>query len=142
MPALSGASNIYGAGMLELGMSFSMEQLVIDNDIIGMIKYSQRGIEVSADTLAYEVIREVGIGNDFLSHSDTMANVGLPSQPRVIDRNGFDAWRRDGSKDITHRAHDVVASILATHQCVPLDASAKEEINNIIKRADAQFYKN
>ena len=35
-PALAGANSIYGSGMLELGQTFSMEQLVIDNDIIAM----------------------------------------------------------------------------------------------------------
>ncbi len=38
LPALAGANTLYGAGMLELGMTFSMEQLVIDNDIIKMTK--------------------------------------------------------------------------------------------------------
>ncbi len=127
--------------MLELGMSFSMEQLVIDNDIIGMVRYAQRGIEVTTDTLGYESIREVGIGNDFLSHPDTMVNVGLPSQPKVIDRNMYDAWKHAGSKDITHRAHDVVVDILANHQCTPLDESVHGEIQQLIKKADAQFYK-
>ena len=37
---LTRSSNIYGAGMLEMGMSISLEQMVIDNDIIGMIRYA------------------------------------------------------------------------------------------------------
>ncbi len=41
-PALAGANTLYGAGMLELGMTFSMEQLVIDNDIIKMTKKASR----------------------------------------------------------------------------------------------------
>ena len=38
MPALAGASNIYGTGMLELGMSFSLEKLVADDCILGMVR--------------------------------------------------------------------------------------------------------
>ena len=43
LPALAGANTIYGAGMLELGMTFSMEQLVIDNDIFSMVKKAMAG---------------------------------------------------------------------------------------------------
>ena len=54
LPPLAGANTIYGAGMLELGMTFSMEQLVIDNDIISMIKKVMQGIPVNEETLGVE----------------------------------------------------------------------------------------
>jgi trimethylamine:corrinoid methyltransferase-like protein len=65
LPALAGANTIYGAGMLELGMTFSMEQLVIDNDIFGMVKKAMQGIPVSDETLSVESIQKVGVGNNF-----------------------------------------------------------------------------
>ena len=52
LPALAGANTIYGAGMLELGITFSMEQLVIETDIIKMVKKAMQGIPVSTETLA------------------------------------------------------------------------------------------
>ena len=52
--------------MLELGMTFSMEQLVIDNDIIKMKKPAGIPFE---ETLAVESIQKVGIGNNFLALS-------------------------------------------------------------------------
>ena len=83
LPALAGANTLYGAGMLELGMTFSMEQLVIDNDIIKMIKKAMQGIPVSEETLAVESIQKVGIGNNFLALKQTRHACGLPIQPHA-----------------------------------------------------------
>jgi trimethylamine--corrinoid protein Co-methyltransferase len=136
LPNLVGASNIYGAGMLELGMSFSMEQLVIDNDIIGMSRYAKRGIDVRKSTLAYDVIREVGIGNDFLGNADTMRNIDLPSRPRTFDRNMYETWVKAGSMDPVDIAHEIVTDILANHRPEPISNYARKEIDKIIAEAD------
>ena len=134
LPILAGASNIYGAGMLELGMSFSLEQLVIDNDIIGMMRYGKGGVEVNESTIAYESIREVGIGNNFLSYPDTMANVGMPSHPDVFDRRMFDPWDKDGRKDTADLAHEVVEGILNAPIASPLSDESLKMIDSIIAK--------
>ena len=128
MPALAGASNIYGSGMLELGMSFSLEQLVADDCIIGMIKYARHGIEVNEDTLSYEAIKRVGIGNDFLGDMDTLAHVDLPSRPTVFDRNMFETWTAEGSREAIDIAHGIVEDILAHHEPTPIDADVRKEL--------------
>ena len=50
--------------MLELGMTFSLEQLVIDNDIISMIKKAMEGVVVDDETLAIDAIKYIGVGNE------------------------------------------------------------------------------
>jgi trimethylamine--corrinoid protein Co-methyltransferase len=42
LPALAGANLIYGLGMLEMGMTISFGQMVMDNEFAGMIKYLVR----------------------------------------------------------------------------------------------------
>lgn len=139
LPGLTGASNIYGCGMLELGMSFSMEQLLIDNDIIGMAKYAKRGIDVSPETLAYEAIKDVGIGNDFLGYSDTLNNFRLPSHPDLFDRNMYETWEAGGSKDVSDLAHEKVKDILSNHEPEPIGPYARKEIDRIIREADERY---
>ena len=125
--------------MLELGMSFSLEQLVIDNDIIGMIRYAKRGIGVSRQTIAYDSIREVGIGNNFLGYPDTLKNVGLPSHPAVFDRRMYDPWKKDGAKSTADLAHEIVDSILSSPVSNPLSADAAEAIDAIISRKEKEI---
>ena len=141
MPALAGASNIYGSGMLELGMSFSLEQLVADDCILGMVRYARHGIKVSEDTISYDAIKRVGIGNDFLGDMDTLSNVGLPSRPTVFDRNMNETWIAEGSHEAIDIAHGIVEEILAHHEPTPIDADVRKELDRIVKEADEKFVK-
>jgi trimethylamine--corrinoid protein Co-methyltransferase len=70
--ALSGGDYIHhSAGMLDSLMTVAYEQFVIDNDINGMATRVLEGITVNDDTLAFDVIREVGPGGMFLTQTHT-----------------------------------------------------------------------
>ncbi len=139
LPALTGASNIYGCGMLELGMSFSLEQLVCDNDIIKMNKYAVKGVGVDDSTMAYQSIKDVGIGNDFLGYMETLMNFTLPSAPAVFDRNMYETWEASGMNESIDLAHEKVVDILANHEPTPLDSDVRKEMDRIISEADAKY---
>ena len=59
--ALAGTSLIYGAGMLEMGVTFDLAQLVMDNEIARMIRKYVAGVAISDPTLALDEIRDVGV---------------------------------------------------------------------------------
>lgn len=139
LPALAGANTIYGAGMLELGMTFSMEQLVIDNDIIKMVKKAMQGIPVSPETLAVESIQKVGIGNNFLALKQTRMLVDYPSSPMLIDRRMFGDWAASGSKDLAAVANEKIQDILKNHQVPPVDADILKDMQAIVDKADRAF---
>lgn len=139
LPALAGANTIYGAGMLELGMTFSMEQLVIDNDIISMIKKVMEGIPVNEETLGVEAIQKVGIGNNFLGHKTTRANIELPSDPQLINRDMIGDWTAAGSRDLPSVAHDKVMDILRNHIVKPIDKDLVKDMMAIVEKGDRAF---
>ncbi|MDN5356924.1 MAG: hypothetical protein PWR17_93 [Candidatus Methanomethylophilaceae archaeon] len=141
LPALAGANTLYGAGMLELGMTFSFEQLVIDNDIITMVKKAMEGVPVSEETLAVEAIKSVGVGNDFIGHPSTMENIDLPSNPRVINRDMLGDWEKAGKKDLATAAHEVVEDVLKNHVVLQIPADKLKEMEKVVKKADAAFAK-
>ena len=137
LPALAGASNIYGAGMLELGMSFSLEQLVIDNVINGLNYFPYNGIEVSDITLDIGSIKRVGIGRDFLGEMETMNNMNILSHPPLIDREMYETWNKAVRKTLTDVAHDRVVDILKNiPQRTPLTSSQRAEMDRVIKESD------
>ena len=127
--------------MLELGVTFSMEQLVIDNDIISMIKKAMDGIPVNDETLAVSAIKEVGVGNDFIGHPTTMDNIDLPSDPLVINRDMIGDWRAAGCKNLAEAAHDIVEDVLKNHVVAPLDPEVDAKMKAIVKEADDSFLK-
>lgn len=139
LPALAGANTIYGAGMLELGMTFSMEQLVIDNDIAAMTKKVMQGIPVTEETLAVDAIKKVGIGNNFLGHKTTMANINLPSDPMMINRDMIGDWITAGSKDLAAVAHEKVVQIMKSHVVEPIDADVVKELKALVAKGDKEF---
>ena len=140
LPALAGASNIYGAGMLELGMSFSLEQLVIDDVINGLNYFPYNGIEVNDKTLDIQSIKKVGIGKDFLGEMETMNNMNILSHPPLIDRDMFETWNKAGRKSLTDVAHDRVADILKNiPQRTPLTSSQRAEMDRVIKESDKKI---
>lgn len=125
--------------MLELGQTFSMEQLVIDNEIIAMNFKAMEGVPVTDATLAVEAIKEVGVGNDFLGHMTTMENFEACSDPKVFDRTMLGEWKMNGSKSAVERAHDIVVDVMANHTVKPIDADRLAAMEAIMKQADEAF---
>ena len=130
---------IYGLGMLEMGMTFDLAQLVLDNEAAGMIKYAVNGIPVNDKTLAVEVIQEVGIFSDFLGHVDTLKHMRSQSQAQLIDRSIRPKWEKAGSTDIYQRAKERVKYILETYEPPTLGDSIRETIRSIISDAEDEL---
>ncbi|MBR4504357.1 MAG: trimethylamine methyltransferase family protein [Candidatus Methanomethylophilaceae archaeon] len=136
LPHMAGANSIYGSGMLELGQTFSLEQLVIDNDIINMERRALEGIPVTDETLAVDVIKEVGVGNDFIGHPTTMENMEMPSNPLVFNRDMLGDWKSQGSKSCVEVAHEVVLDVMKNHIVPKIDPEIDAKIRAIVKEAD------
>ncbi len=136
---MAGANLIYGLGMIEMGMTIDYGQLVLDNEFAKMIKFLLNGIPVNDDTLAVDVIREVGIGKDFLSHDHTFKHMRSQSQPVLIDRNMREDWEASGSTDIYQRAQDKARHILETHKPDPLPDGVLAKLRSIVEEAEEEL---
>jgi trimethylamine--corrinoid protein Co-methyltransferase len=115
----SGANLIYeSAGMHASLLGFSLESLVIDNDIIGSAQRTIKGIEVNEERLSFETIKDVCLNGPghFLGSDQTLQLMQTEYlYPAVGDRRSPNEWVEQGSTDIGQRAHKKVREILATH---------------------------
>lgn len=111
LTALAGANLIYGAGMLELGITFDYAQMLMDNEMARMIKKAVGGISVTDETLAVDVVKEVGTAGNFISQDHTFNHMRTQSHSTLIDRRMRENWQADGSKDFTERAYAAAISI-------------------------------
>jgi len=137
LPALTGSNMIYGMGMLEMGMTMSYGQLLVDAEIVRMIRRIMQGIAVDKSTLALDVITSVGPGGTFLGQKHTMQNMRRESsQAKLIDRKMYDNWVRSGKKDMAERANEEAIRILENHKPIPLPETAAKEIRAIIEEAE------
>jgi len=136
---LAGANLIYGLGMIEMGMTIDYGQMVMDNEFARMIKYLVQGIPVNDETLAVNVIKEIGIGKDFLSHASTYKHMRTQSQPKLIDRRMREDWQAAGGTDIYQRALEEARYILENHQPDPLPDEVLGTIRSIVEEAEAEL---
>ena len=136
---MAGANLIYGLGMIEMGMTIDFGQLVMDNEFAKMIKFLLNGIPVNDETLAVDVIREIGIGKNFLSHDATFKHMRSQSQPKLIDRRMREEWEASGNMDIYTRASEEARHILETHKPDPLPDDVLATIRSIVEEAEREL---
>ena len=135
-PALAGASLIYGAGMLESGMTCDLGQMVMDNEAIAFIRQFVRGVSVTDETLAVDLIDAVGPAGNFISSAHTRRHMREASQPRLFSRDVRDAWEMAGGTDLAQRARDQARQIVAEHVVEPLSDDVLAVIKDVVRQAD------
>jgi trimethylamine--corrinoid protein Co-methyltransferase len=136
--ALAGASIIYGAGMIESGVTFDCAQLVMDDEFAAMIKFVVNGIRVDDELLMVDDIHEVGAFGDFLSLDSTYRHMREQSQPRLLDRRVREDWQSDGATDLYARSLARAREIIEGHRPAPLDADVAAEMRAFVRRADRE----
>jgi len=104
-----------------MGITFDLGQLVLDNEIAGMILHAVNGIPVNDKTLAVDVIKEVGIFKDYLDHDTTYQ------------------WEKSGGTDLYQRACEKARNILETYEPPPLPDSVLSEIRSIIEDTEKEL---
>ena len=122
-----------------MGITFDLAQLVMDHEIAQMILHALQGVWVTDETLSVDVIKEMGIGKDYLSHQSTLEYMRSQSQAHLIDRRMREDWEIAGSKDLYERAHDKVIDILETHEPPPLSETVRTNIRSIIEEAEKEL---
>ena len=125
--------------MLEMGITFDLAQLVMDHEIANMILHSLQGIPVNDETLSVDIIKEMGIGKDYLAHESTFRYMRSQSQAKLIDRRMREDWEAAGSPDIYKRAHDQAIEILETYEPPPLPDDVLTTIRSIVEEAEKEM---
>jgi len=135
--ALAGGNVISGPGMLNFENCQSLEKLVIDNSICGMALRLVDGVRVDDETMAIDLIKKVGPGGHFLAEKHTMEwfmkEQFMPSE--LVDRQGFEAWKAAGSKDVVQRAREIVKKTLKEHKPEPLASDVEKDLDKAMKNA-------
>jgi len=133
---MAGTNLIHQVGCLDGGLTGSLASLVMCDEIIGMIKQIGKGIQVTDETLALDILKEVGPGGEFLSHAHTYDHWKEWFRPTIIDRSDFEIWSESGSKTYNDRLESEVDRILESHEPEPLDENLVQEMKKIINLAD------
>jgi trimethylamine--corrinoid protein Co-methyltransferase len=139
LSGLSGATLVHDVGFLDCANIGSLEMLVMNDEIIAMIRRIMRGIEVSDDTLMLDLIDQIGPGGEFMSTQETARRCRTEIwNPTLMDRKAWVNWEAAGSQTMNDRIQARLREILATHRPPPLPDGAAEKIEAILKGADVR----
>lgn len=139
LAALSGANLIHDVGYLESGLLGSFDMLVMADEVIGMAKHIVRGIPVSRETLAVDVIERVGPGGHYLSQEHTRQHFRQEMWfPSLMDRQMRRSWKASGAKTMANRVRAKVVNVLDHHQPLPIPAEVESRLREIIVSAEAR----
>ena len=109
----NGADVTFGTGLLDGSRILCLENMVVDDEIIGMVKRILTGIEVSEETLAVDLIKKMGFNGNYLFDNHTRAHVRELWQAKLGETGNYDGWKNAGAKSTTEKAQEKVAEILA-----------------------------
>ena len=131
----SGADSLSYLGGIEWGMTYSLHSLLFCNEMAGMIRRMERGIEVNEDTLAMDTTKKVGLTCDYLAQAHTAAHCRTELwQPRYQRGMNFETWEQGGKKDLKDLIDEDLHEILTTHKPEPLSNHVKKQINDILRK--------
>ncbi|MFC2030270.1 trimethylamine methyltransferase family protein [Chloroflexota bacterium] len=140
--ALSGANHLLLHFSVSAEISAHPVQAVLDDDIAGMIGRFMSGEEVDEETMAVDVIGEIGpIPGHFLNTAHTRKWWRKEQYvPEAADRLTYPEWVATGKRTALDYARERVEEILTTHQAEPLSSGQEEDLGRILADARA-FYK-
>jgi trimethylamine--corrinoid protein Co-methyltransferase len=137
--ALVGGNMIHDVGYIEQGLTSSMEMMVASDEIIDMVKRILRGIPVSDETMALDVMEAVGPGGHYLEQDHTYRRFKTEIwRPKLLDRLNWENWTQAGSKRYSERVHDRVIEILETETEPLLDDAMYKELRRVCELADVR----
>lgn len=138
--SMAGANMIFGAGGIDSGLTFDFAKLVMDHECIGNIRKMLEGVRVDNDSLALDLIHEIGPGGNFLTHRHTFDHTRIQSAADLFDRHSRATWMSTTQgRDLTERAYEKALKIIDTHQPPALAEGAAETIDGLLAEFEARL---
>ncbi len=135
--ALTGGDLTHDVGYTESAMTGSVFQLAAMDEAIGYSRRITRGIEVNDDTLAVDVIHNVGPNGHYLREQHTRRHFKTEFwYPKLHDRHNFEEWDAMGRMTMKDRTVARVQDILATHQPSSIKPETQAVIDQVLAEAE------
>lgn len=133
--SLGGVNLVHDMGYLESGLCGSLIQLALCDEMVGWIEHFLAPLEVSEETLALDLIDEVGPDGQFLATEHTRAHYREHWYPDLFERDCYANWANGGEKPLTQRAAERVERILTEHVSEPLSIDTARQVHAVVERA-------
>jgi trimethylamine--corrinoid protein Co-methyltransferase len=138
---LGGVDMVQGPGALETSGVLCLEQIVVDDEIAGLCQRIRDGVDTSQSKDYFSDIQAVGPGGHFLMQDTTLKACRSDEyySPQLSDRNTFERWTELGRPNVYGKAKERVEEILAAPLDNPLPDDTVGNLQEILRRADAEL---
>ena len=124
---------LHGGGILETYNCVSYEKLVMDDELIGMVKRIGRGMEFTDETMTFDLIKEVGPQGAYIDHKHTFKNFRKEFYlPVLSDRSAPNKWKDEGALTAEQRANIRWKKMLAEYQEPDVSADVIKDMEKYI----------
>jgi trimethylamine--corrinoid protein Co-methyltransferase len=137
--ALAGSNLVHCIGAIEDCLTVSLEAFVMGDEIVALARRIAGGLAVDEETLALDVLKQVGPGGHFIDREHTLHHFREHHYSGLINRQMYDAWTLSGAKTMEDRMREKVHWILENHYPEPLPEDVRRELERIIERAEARI---
>jgi trimethylamine--corrinoid protein Co-methyltransferase len=138
-PVLAGTIGVGTMGHLENAVTFSPQQLVIDNEIAGGVRHMLGGFEVNEETLAVGVVKDVGPNASFLEHAHTLRHLREVVYPsKMFDRLNWSSALGQRVRGVEERAKRTAAELMQKETEPVLTHEQERAIDGVVAEAWAK----
>ncbi|MCZ7551775.1 MAG: trimethylamine methyltransferase family protein [Anaerolineales bacterium] len=136
---LHGANIVHDAGFMDAGLQGSLQLIALVNDYLGFLRAATAGVKVNSETLALDVIEEMGPTGNYLGHEHTLRHYKEPFYSALADKNPYSVWEKRGATSMEERAARLVDRLLSEHPVRSLPADVQAGIKAIVQREQARL---
>jgi trimethylamine---corrinoid protein Co-methyltransferase len=141
MGALAGGDLLGHMGISGADQGASLLQLVVDNEMVAFTKRILRGFSVTPESLATDVIEQVGPGGNYLALEHTVRHFRqefwIPGS--LWDRSSWDGWEQSGGTTMAERATEKLEELLAAPEPPAMDEAMAREIDAVVAAAKREL---
>jgi len=132
---MSGANLIlHACGILGSYQSMSFQKFLADEEICGMMRRMLKPLEVTRERLDLDTIKSVGIGNEFLTHPDTLAHCRTEFyQSNVMNREDYTTWREKGGIKMSDRMLEIYEKRLQAYVQPDIDPGIEKDLERYVR---------
>jgi trimethylamine--corrinoid protein Co-methyltransferase len=141
-PAVLAHANfiMHAVGWLEGGLTVGYEKMIIDMENLGMFQHFFQEVEISDETLALDMIAEVGPGGHHLGTPHTQARFKTEYYASTVaDRQNYESWQLSGVGDTAMRANKIWKKMLANYEAPPMAEDRREALQEFVTRREEEL---
>jgi trimethylamine--corrinoid protein Co-methyltransferase len=114
----------------------SLDSIVIQDEILGMLARLGAGFQVNEETTAFDLIKKVGPGGDFLGVKHTRDNFRTDfSYSNLSSRTSYDAWLSRNGMALDAVALNKAKQLIKQHEQTVTTAEENKQLNQVLEEA-------